>query len=121
MGIRFDKVISDKSEMRINRKLSGSRSVQFYKTALIFVILPFYLVQPVSPNRSPLGFRSYQCAEVTHLGLVYQKHFIEHISKTSIIFECTEYLINDLYYFLCNFENEIFSKFDIFYHLIDQL
>ena len=53
MGIGLDKVISDKSEIRINRKLSGSTSVQFYKTASIFVILPFYFIQPVSPNRGP--------------------------------------------------------------------
>ena len=53
MGIGFDKVISDKKEIRIHRKLSGGWSVQFYKTVSIFVILPFYFIQPVSPNRGP--------------------------------------------------------------------
>lgn len=49
MGIEFDKVISDKSEMRINRKLSGSTSVQFYKTASIFVaLLPYPTGKPES-------------------------------------------------------------------------
>lgn len=109
MGIEFDKVISDKSEMRINRKLSGSTSVQFYKTASIFVaLLPYPTGKPESG--SPIIGWVSDRINVTYLGLVYQKHFIEHISKTSIIFECTEYL----FHFLFNFENEIFSKFDIF-------